>query len=63
MTIARARIETAKTQPTPKPKAKRTPKPKAPDLEQRVESLEFQQRGLAAKVRRIEAAGQMSLFG
>lgn len=61
--LAKQRIETAKTQPAPKPKAKRTPKPKAPNLEQRVESLEFQQRGLAAKVRRIEVAGQMSLFG
>lgn len=61
--LAKQRIEAAKTQPAPKPKAKRTPKPKAPDLEQRVESLEFQQRGLAAKLRRIEAAGQLSLFG
>ena len=63
LAIAQARIETAKTQPAPKPKAKRTPKPKVPNLEQRVESLEFQQRGLSAKVRRIEAAGQLSLFG
>ena len=59
--LAKQRIETAKTQPAPNPKSPK--KPKAPDLEQRVESLEFQQRGLAAKVRRMEAAGQMSLFG
>lgn len=49
------RIETAKTQPAPKPKAH--------DLERRVESLEFQQREMADNVRRMEPAGQMSLFG
>jgi len=59
--LAKQRIETAKTQPAPKPK--RTPKPKAPDLEQRVESLEFRQHGMADNVRRMESAGQMSLFG